>query len=45
MPKKPTTSKSINTEIPGPTVEELHSEKSMLEKQVDNLKKRYIGFS
>lgn len=39
MPKKPTTPKSINTEIPGPTVEELQSEKSMLEKQVDDLER------
>lgn len=39
MSKKTTTPKSINTEIIGLTVKELQSEKSMLEKQVDDLKK------
>lgn len=39
MPKKPATPKSINTEITGPTVEALQLEKSMLEKQVDDLQK------
>lgn len=39
MPKKTTSPKSINTEITEPTVEELQLERSMLEKQVDDLKK------
>lgn len=39
MPKKPTTLKSINTELTESTIEELQSKKSMLEKQVDDLKK------
>lgn len=39
MPKKTTSPKAINTEITEPTVEELQLERSMLEKQVDDLKK------
>ena len=39
MPKKPTIPKSKKPVIAGPTIEELQSEKSMLEKQVDDLKK------
>lgn len=39
MPKKTTSPKAINTENTEPTVEELQLERSMLEKQVDDLKK------
>lgn len=39
MPKKSTTPKSINAERTDLTIEELQSKKSMLEKQIDDLKK------